>query len=328
MRIANLTSHPGEIRRGSLAVAGIRLPLIVAQGARPGPTLYLQALQHPTELIGVEVVRRVMDELDPQQLRGAVVASPIVNPMQAAWRAGLAQFGEFPPRTRKPLEQVNLNRVWPGKAQGNLLEQLAHAVWEQIVCQADAVVDLHCCRLCDYYFAAARDGHAASIALARAWGAPLVDLQEEASYAPGMLFLEAPRLRDKPAILVEMSPGGDVVPEMLERNVRGVWNVLKHLRMLPGRPRPPARQVLVRRSDPTLLFTAKREGYLTTYRQVGEMVAKGELLCEIRDLQTFRVLQTVRAPFAGTCPSLGPGSGLRLVKVGEEIGTFKRVTRA
>ncbi len=76
------------------------------------------------------------------------------------------------------------------------------------------------------------------------------------------------------------------------------------------------------------IFTAKREGYLTTYRQTGELLAKGELLCEIRDLQTFRVLQTVRAPFAGACPSIGPGSELRLVKVGEEVCTFKRVVGA
>ena len=143
--------------------------------------------------------------------------------------------------------------------------------------------------------------------------------------APGMLFLEAPRLLDKAAILVEMSPGRDVVPEMLEHNVRGVWNVMKLLRMLPGRPRPPARQVVVRRTDPVTVFTAKREGYLTTYRRVGELVAKGELLCEVRNLQTFRVLQTIRAPFAGACPSLGPGSELRIVKLGEEVATFKRV---
>jgi predicted deacylase len=329
MRIANLTSRPSAIVRGSLAVGGIRLPLLLAQGARPGPTLYLQALQHPTELIGVEVVRRVMEELDPTKLRGAVIASPLVNPVQAAWRAGLTQFGDLvPPQSRRRLEKVNLNRVWPGKANGNLLEQLAHAVWEQIVRQADAVVDLHCCRICDYYFAAARDGHPASVALAKAWGAPLVDLQDEMSCAPGMLFLEAPRLLDKPAILVEMSPGGDVVSEMLEHNVRGVWNVMKHLGLLPGRPHPPARQVLVRRSDPTKVFTGKYEGYLTTYRQVGELVPRGGLLCEVRDLQTFRPLQTLRAPFAGTCPSIGPGSGLRIVKVGEEACTFKRVARA
>jgi predicted deacylase len=163
------------------------------------------------------------------------------------------------------------------------------------------------------------------MALAKAWGGPLVDLQDEQSYAPGMLFLEAPRLLGKAAILVEMSPGRDVVPEMLEHNVRGVWNVMTLLKMLPGRPRPPARQVVVRRSDPVTVFAAKREGYLTTYRQVGELVAKGELLGEIRDLQTFRVLQTIRAPFAGTCPSIGPGSELRLVKLGEEVATFKRV---
>ena len=54
---------------------------------------------------------------------------------------------------------------------------------------------------------------------------------------------------------------------------------------------------------------------------------KGELLCEVRSLDRFHVVQSVKAPFAGTCPSIGPDSGLRLVKVGDQICTYKRVVK-
>jgi hypothetical protein len=326
MRIGNVISKPGQSVTGHLAVGKVRIPVIIMEGTRTGPTLYLQGLQHPTEVMGVEVIRTVASELDPRSLRGRLVMVPIANPLHAAWRNGLTTYdGIVPPRQRKRCEKVNMNRVWPGRSRGNLIERMAYAIWESICRQVEAIVDFHCCRICDHYFAAALDGHAPSIALARAFGAPLVDLQTEQSYAEGLLFLRAPTLLDKPAILVEMSPGSDVTYDMLANGVRGVHNMLKHLGMLPGRVMRPKKQVTVRRSGPVRIFRARREGYLTTYRQVGDVVAKGDLLCEIRSLDRFHLRQTVRAPFAGTCPSIGPNSGLRMVKVGEEVCTFKRV---
>ena len=328
MRIGGLVSRPGRVVRGSLAVDGVQIPLLIMQGSRRGLSLYLQAAQHPTEMMGVEVIRRVAGELDPRKLRGTLVMAPVANPVHAAWANGLEKYGQLvsTPR-RKQLRGINMNRVWPGRANGNLIERMAYAIYESICRQVDAIVDLHCCRLCDYYFAAALDGHPASIALAKSFGAPLVDLQDEKSYAKGLLFLVAPARLDKPAILVEMSPDGDITYEMIANGMRGVSNLLKHLGMLPGRPQLPKTQVVVRRSDPVRIFRAKKEGYLTTYRQVGEVVGKGALLCEVRGLDRFEVLQRVRAPYDGTPPSIGPDGGLRMVKVGEEICTFKRVVK-
>ena len=326
MRIGTITSRKGRLVAGALAVDKLRLPVTIIEGARPGPSLYLQALQHPTEVMGVEVVRTVMSQLDPKQLRGTLVIVPIAHPEHAAWRNGLKTFDRLvSPRARKRLEKINPNRCWPGKPNGNLIEKINHLLYEQICRRVDAIVDLHCCRICDYYFAAAVDGHAGSVALAKVFGAPLVDLQSEESYARGLLFLVAPVLIDKPSTLIEMSPGRDITYDMLDNGVRGIYNVLKHMKMLPGRPQLPKTQLVVRRSDPVKLYEAKKEGYLTTYRRVGEPVKKGDLLCEVRSLDRFHVLQTVKAPFDGTCPSIGPDSGLRLVKVGEQICTYKRV---
>jgi len=326
MRIGTIRSRPGELVRGSLAVDGVRIPVAVIEGRRPGPAIYLQAAQHPTEMMGVEVTHRFATELDPERLRGTVIIVPVANPVHAAWRAGLQHYADLvSPRRRKALGRINTNRVWPGRANGDLIEKIAHTLYENICLQVDAIVDLHCCRICDHYFVAALEGHDGSVGLGKAFGAPLVDLQTEKSYAAGLLFLVAPPLIDTPSILVEMSPDGDIPYDMLANGVRGVTNMLKHLGMLPGRPRLPKTQVVVRRADPVRIYRAKREGYLTTYPEVGEPVKKGALLCEVRDLERFRPVQTVRAPYDGTPPSIGPDSGLRLVKVGEEICTFKRI---
>ena len=325
MRIGSLRSRPGRVVRGSLNVDGVRIPIAILEGSRPGPAIYLQAAQHPTEMMGVEVTHRVLTELDPAKLRGTIVVVPIANPVHVAWTAGLQKHSTLaPPRRKKKLRAINTNRVWPGKPNGNLIEQITYAIYENICRQVDAIVDFHCCRICDHYFAAALDGHAGSVELAKSFGAPLVDLQDERSYAEGLLFLVAPPLIDTPSILVEMSPDGDITYDMLANGVRGVHNMLKHLGMLPGRPHLPKTQVVVRRADPVRVFRARKEGYLTTYRQVGEPVSKGALLCEVRGLDRFEVLQTVRAPCDGVPPSIGPGSGLRMVRKGGEICTFKR----
>ncbi len=326
MRIGSLRSRRGRVVRGSLKVNGVQIPVAIMAGDRPGPVLYLQAAQHPTEMMGVEVTHRVAAELDPRKLRGTVVIVPVANPVHTAWVGGLEKYRDLvSPRQKKKLRGVNSNRVWPGKRNGNLIERITHVLYENICQQVDAIVDLHCCRICDDYFTAALDGHPASVALGKSFGAPLIDLQDEKSYAKGLLFLVAPALIDKPAILVEMSPDGDITREMLANGVRGVHNMLKHLGMLPGRPQLPKTQVVVRRSDAVRVIRAKKEGYVATYREVGEPVKKGTLLCEVRGLDRFEVLQRVRAPYDGTPPSIGPDSGLRIVKAGEEICTFKRV---
>ena len=62
MRIGSLRSRPGRVVRGSLNVDGVRIPVAILEGSRPGPAIYLQAAQHPTEMMGVEVTHRVLTD--------------------------------------------------------------------------------------------------------------------------------------------------------------------------------------------------------------------------------------------------------------------------
>ena len=57
----------------------VSTPVLVINGAFPGPTLCLTAAVHGDELNGIEMVRRVMHDLDPGKVSGAVIGIPIVN---------------------------------------------------------------------------------------------------------------------------------------------------------------------------------------------------------------------------------------------------------
>ncbi len=50
----------------------------VVRGKRPGPTLFTCAAIHGDEINGVEIIRRLLQHRSLKQLRGSLIAIPIV----------------------------------------------------------------------------------------------------------------------------------------------------------------------------------------------------------------------------------------------------------
>ncbi|MCG8592644.1 MAG: succinylglutamate desuccinylase/aspartoacylase family protein [Proteobacteria bacterium] len=119
--------HPSE----SFIGADVTTPVLVAHGPHPGPTLCLTAAVHGDELNGVEIVRRVFHEVDPQALRGTLVGVPIVN------LHGFRRSSRYLPDRR------DLNRYFPGAPGGSSASRIAHSFFDSIVRNCDALVDLH-----------------------------------------------------------------------------------------------------------------------------------------------------------------------------------------
>ena len=106
-------------------------PVLVMNGRYPGPVLCLTAAVHGDELNGIEIVRRVLHDLDPQKLSGAVIGVPIVN--LQAFRRG----------SRYLPDRRDLNRYFPGNPDGSAASRIAHSFFTGIVRHCDALVDLH-----------------------------------------------------------------------------------------------------------------------------------------------------------------------------------------
>lgn len=106
-------------------------PILVVNGAKPGPTLCLTAAIHGDELNGIEIVRRILYQLDPDKLSGAVIGVPIVN--LQGFRRG----------SRYLTDRRDLNRFFPGNPNGSSAGRIAYSFFNQVITQCDALVDLH-----------------------------------------------------------------------------------------------------------------------------------------------------------------------------------------
>ena len=319
--IGSCRPKAGAVACGSLQAEGLAVPVVAAAGARPGPTLLVVCAQHAGELSGLAAVDRVLAGLDLGKLSGTLLALPVANPLHVSLEAD--------PAARPHAEESeNLNRKWPGSG-SDRLGRLAATLWAQVVARADALIDFHCCRRVDPRFAAALEGHAPSEALAVALGLEAIDLQTEASYAPGLLFMEAARRRDLPAVLIESHPDGFQVREAAEAMAGALARALVHLKMLEAPPPPPPRHTgsvpVFRRAEKGFAFKARQGGYLGVRRWAGDQVQAGEVVAVVRSLASFEVVEELASPIDGAVGCMGDPRATGFIRPCETAGDVKAV---
>ncbi len=259
----------------------LRLPVHIIHGAQPGPTVGYTAGIHGDEYLPLEAMRRLVQGLDPAELKGTVIAIPVVNPLA------------IESQTRNtPLDMLNLNRVFPGDKDGWVTEQLAAALVEWLLPRIEVLIDLHAGGaqpIVDYVYIQNDE------ALSRAFGFDALYIPSQ-DY-PGTLGSVAVA-RGIRSVVVEMGGGMIANDAYLERGTRGLFNVLKHLKMIPGTPEVPARQTVV---DRMAVIRPHYGGLLypgVTLKDVGQIVPQGTVLGTVISPYTFEVLEEIRAPFA------------------------------
>jgi hypothetical protein len=109
----------------------VSTPVLVVNGRLPGPTLCLTAAVHGDELNGVEMVRRVLHDVNPRKLSGAIIGVPIVNVQ------GFRRGSRYLPDRR------DLNRYFPGNPSGSAAARIAHSFFTNVIANCDALIDLH-----------------------------------------------------------------------------------------------------------------------------------------------------------------------------------------
>jgi predicted deacylase len=109
----------------------VSTPVLTVNGTSPGPTLCLMAAVHGDELNGIEIVRRVLHDIEPDKLSGAVIGVPIVNVQ------GFRRGSRYLPDRR------DLNRYFPGNPNGSAAARIAHSLFAEVVAHCDALIDLH-----------------------------------------------------------------------------------------------------------------------------------------------------------------------------------------
>ncbi len=320
--VGPLRAEPGGQVSGYLDVPagvdeGTRIPVTITHGARPGPVLALIAGTHGYEYPPITALQHVRRSLDAEALSGTVIMVHVAN------------MPSFLGRTvyYSPVDGRNLNRVYPGRADGTVSERIAHAITTEVIDRADYVIDLHCgdgneaLRPYTYWMVtgkAALDSASRELAVAFGLDHIVIDRGRPADPGASVYTSNTALTRGKPSITTETGQLGSNDRAWVELAERGVWNLLRHLKMVPGDVERPGAIVWldryeVLRSPVTGIFRpAVRDGYA---------VAEGGLLGTLVDF-FGEPIQEVRAPFAGVVNYV---VATPPVREGEPLGMVSRV---
>ncbi|MFB6138568.1 MAG: succinylglutamate desuccinylase/aspartoacylase family protein [Halobacteriaceae archaeon] len=263
----------------------VRIPVTVVNGEHAGPTAVLTAASHGDELNGIEVVREVAAEWDLSGLHGTLLCLPVLNVPGFLFQ-----------QRYLPVYDRDLNRSFPGSADGTSASRIARQIFDNFVAPADVGIDFHTSTRGRTNMLHVRADVAAPGVerLARAFASNLII---DGGAADGTLRTAATEA-GVPTITVEMGEAHRFQRDLIDDALAGVASVLAEYDMLPDEPVgwPGWRTVID--SDQKTWLRADVGGIVEQHVGAGELVAEGDLVCTIAN--PFKTERTrVDAPFDG-----------------------------
>jgi predicted deacylase len=229
----------GTMVRGAIPVttmaggSALEIPVIVIHGTAPGPCLWIDASIHGDEPEGTLTCQSLARQVAPNQLAGTLVLVPAMN--VPAYEAG--QRGN-------PLDtfSYDMNRIYPGRANGYLTERMAWAHSQWMTKVADLEISIHSGGAHSYLSETIfvnEDDKSVELAKAmgRGWEVVLSAISPKGN--PMAVMLEA----GKTGITVELGGRSATSPSemnrVVETLVEAMLNVMRHYKMISGPPHYP-----------------------------------------------------------------------------------------
>jgi len=303
---------PGKSARLELEVARlhtrnkIQIPINIERAREDGPVLLLIAGIHGDETNGVAIVREIIKSGHHKPLRGTIISIPVFN-----------VFG-FLNQSRELPDGKDLNRVFPGSAEGSLASQFAFHFRTKIAPIVDYVLDFHTGSAernnitqvrCNLELEGLKE-------LALAFGAPYV------IHSKGIPKSVRDTLTKmgKKVLLFEGGKTKSLDMDVIDFGVKGAVNIMRYLGMQEGDPEFAEKSTIIHK---TKWLRAPRSGLFYPEDVNGKWVAKKKLLGMIKD-PYGDYEKAVLAPHAGhivcanTAPIVNRGDALFHISTEEE----------
>jgi predicted deacylase len=261
------------------AAPEVQIPVTTITGGRPGPVLALIAGNHGYEYPPILALQILRANIDHAALAGTVIMVHVAN--MPSFLGRTVYFS--------PADGKNLNRVYPGRADGTVSEQIAHAITTQVIERADYVLDLHCGdgneSLRPYVYQAVTSDarmNAETARLALAFGIDhiLIDRGRPTDPAASLYCSTTAITRGKPALTIESGLLGMTDAESVDRIVSGVRGVMRELGMIDDGPPLVAHPVYL---EPSAVITSPATGLLYPLVERDQTVREGDPLARITD---------------------------------------------
>jgi predicted deacylase len=297
--LGNIEVPPGEMKSGYLTIPGdeqkgLFIPVTVIHGAGRGKVLALVAGVHAYEYPPILALYRLKKKIDPKTLNGTLILVHVAN--IPAFQRRIIYYN--------PYDWKNLNRVFPGAAEGTFSQRLAHVLTEKIVKKCDALIDMHCGdgneALIPYtYWMLSGDDVFDNITkkMALAFGIKhiIIDKSRTKDKTQSKYLGNTAILHGKTAITTESGYLGRTDEEDIVRNIKGVFSVMKLFGMIEGTPELTSDPIWI---DHYEVVYSDSDGLFYPLTEMGYYVKKGEKVGFITDY-LGNTIQEFHAPFTG-----------------------------
>lgn len=266
-----------EIKKGTRAVLDlevaklhtrttVKVPVIVERSKKSGPVLLLLAGMHGDEINGVGIVREIIEQKLNKPLIGTIICIPVFNIF-----GYLIETREFP-------DGRDLNRMFPGTANGSLASQFAYQFTQEIAPFVDYVLDFHT-------GGAERENapqircnptEEKTLKLAQIFGAPFILYS---NYIAKSLRYTLNKM-GKTVLLFEGGKSKELNTDVINCGVNGAKNIMIHLGMQEGEISIPSLPNVIEKSK---WIRASHSGMLKLRVKNGSFVQKKEVLGIIQD---------------------------------------------
>ncbi|MCF1741860.1 succinylglutamate desuccinylase/aspartoacylase family protein [Paradevosia shaoguanensis] len=253
-------------------------------GEQDGPTIGISGSIHGNENAGSQAVLELFRAIKDLPLKGRILLLPVANPRAFAVNHRFT-----------PLDELNLNREFPGDPRGNYTQQLADALANNYFNELDYHIDLHSGTdrpTVDYVYIWNDEP------LSRAFGSKCLYRPVEGKagtvYAGTTKSVTMDRHGTK-VVTVEL--GGGIVDQgpYVERTVNGLLNMLRHLGVIEGAVQPNPKQIVV---TELAGIRPKHGGWLEPLCPAnGEVIKGGQLLGRVVSPYDFEVIEEIPTPF-------------------------------
>lgn len=301
LTVGEVITHQGEKKSGYIVVPGgsdsdiVKIPITIINGVNDGPTLALVAGVHGYEYPPVLAMTKLSQQLDPSKISGKVIIVHVAN------------IPSFLKRTvyYNPHDWKNLNRVFPGKVDGTNTERIAYQITKEVINQCDYLIDNHCGDgnedLMQYLYCTEignpeLDAKTRQLAINFNLKVIVHETGRTKDIEKSLYVSNTALLRGKPSISIEAGKLGGTAEEDIMAIMKGNYNILKHLKMLDGKPKIDFESVWV--NEYVIIRSEQKEGLYYPLLSRGDHVQKGELVGYLTDYFGNRI-QEVKSPFDG-----------------------------
>ena len=223
-------------RKHAFYFQGVEMPtgqhwyvsVMVAKGAKPGKRIALVSGVHGDEISPVHTIQTVMDQLDPTEMSGVVLAvldvsRPAIEGMSRRW-----------PNSGRGIDLIDINREWPGNENGaSAPSRHAGLLFNRLLRpNADFAIDFHTGTTGFEVTAFNIGGMDVPEVKAMVELYPVGQVFDNHVY-PGVLhnaFMDV----GIPSFTPEIGAARVLDPEMISLFVEGTMNVLKHHGIVAG----------------------------------------------------------------------------------------------